>query len=353
MTGTTSSVPVVTMPVATGVVATSSEFRVVSRNVNFFEGESTFASEGQNVGYDRRVRVPMGQLYVFPDGVIDNLGHNEVYFGGEILYVSKDKQDKNRKIFKLNQYGAQYVISGQRTLPGISVSNTDVATAQMKLTIEIHNPRSLLNLYPTRKNTELQNLIDGVISNNVNDGVWSVNPGTYLEQIVNAINPFLDGNGIRIVVSNIALTRTMPRQVDEIIKECRLAEHRLVDKMDGGRFQKRYDDTLNKARIDVLKNDATVTQLEAGESASNGLMDEGDITTFVNNVILTGMPQGIAFFELVKHKIKAAGVNSTKLDKFVGYYAGPQLRRFVNQMLASPTATDLDFSLSVLQYSFT
>lgn len=348
MTHTTSGVPVVAA--TAGIVGGT--FSITARFVNFFAGEATFASEGQNVGFDRRVRVPLGQLYVFPDGVIDNLGHNEIYYGGEILYISKDKQDRNRKIYKLNQYGAQYVVSGQRTLPGISVADTDVATAQMRLTIEIHNPRLLLEMYPDRKNADLQDLVDRVIGNYVNETVWSVNPGRYIEQLVNAVNPVLDGNGIRIVVSNIALTRTMPRQVDEIIKECRLAEHRLIDQMDGGRFQNIYDIALNQSRIEVLKRDVTVTQLEPGEDLRHVLLDEGDITAFVNGVTLVGRLPGEVFFELVKHKVKAVGVDREKLERFVAHYAGPQSRLFVHHMLAGATPTDMDFSLSVLQYSF-
>lgn len=344
MTSSTHEMPVVSGTTAIPVIPSGS-FKVVSRYVNFFESETTFAAEGQNVGFDRRVRVPLGQLYVFPDGVIDNLGHNEVYFGGEIVYISKDKRDRNRKIYKLNQYGAQYVVSGQRTLPGISIAETDVATAQMKLTIEIHNPRLLLEMYPDRKNGALQDIIDGVINNNVRDDVWSARSSEYLRNFIDAINPLLDGNGVRVVVSNVALTRTMPRQVDDIVKECRLAEHRLIDVMDGGRFENQFDITLNAKRIETL-----------GAVPAHACLNRGDITEFVNSVTMNQSAQGLAFFKLVMHKARSKDTDLEEVKKFVTMYSGAHMYHFIEEAIkileSGAGVADLEFSIAVLRSSF-
>ena len=101
---------------------------IVNRNVDFFDTETTFGVEGQPVGFDRRVLVQSGKIYVFIDGMYDSYGHQQVYYEGEMVYVSNAKADVNRKIVILRRRGARIEIAGNCGLSGVTTTAAEMAS---------------------------------------------------------------------------------------------------------------------------------------------------------------------------------------------------------------------------------
>lgn len=340
------------IPVPTpGVASPSGQFAVASRTVNFFATAGTFAQMSNSLGIFswlgmyRSVRVKDGLIYVFSDGIVDNLGNNEVYYQGELTYVGANKSDLQRVIYVLTQYGAQFVIAGQRPLIGISASSADVATAQMNLVFEIVQPKSLLARYAGKLdtlNSDLEFLLEQFIQHTISDEVWGNQPELYLRKVMSMINPHVAGHGIEISLAKSALTRALPHRVNEIIQECRLAEQRLIDVMDGGRFAELTDTTQTAQRIAELRKDP-----------NHGFLDQGDITAFVNTVTLGKTASGRAFFDMFVRKLQSANPDLPAIELFVQHYAGACLTEFVKQYGVHMANTpDWEMSLAVLRNHF-
>jgi hypothetical protein len=335
----------------TGMTPTSGQFAIASRTVNFFATAGTFAQMSNSLGIFswlgmyRSVRVKDGLIYVFSDGMVDNLGNNEVYYQGELTYVGANKSDLQRVIYVLTQYGAQFVIAGQRPLIGISTSSADVATAQMNLAFEVVQPKALLARYAGRLDTlndEIAFLLEQFIQNTISDEVWGNQPELYLRKVMSMINPHVVGHGIEISVAKSALTRSLPHQVNEIIQECRLAEHRLIDVMDGGRFAELIDTTQNAQRIAELRKDP-----------NHSFLDHGDVTAFVNAVTRREAVRGRAFFDMFVHKLRSVNPDLSAIELFVQHYAGACLTEFVKQYgVHMANTTDWEMSLAVLRNHF-
>jgi hypothetical protein len=156
------------------------------------------------------------------------------------------------------------------------------------------------------------------------------------------INPHVVGHGIEISVAKSALTRSLPHQVNEIIQECRLAEHRLIDVMDGGRFAELIDTTQNAQRIAELRKDP-----------NHSFLDHGDVTAFVNAVTRREAVRGRAFFDMFVHKLRSVNPDLSAIELFVQHYAGACLTEFVKQYgVHMANTTDWEMSLAVLRNHF-
>lgn len=333
---------------ATQAPLQGSQFAIASRTVDCFASAKTFAQISNTVGVFsvlgiyRSVRVQNGLIYVFADGVVDNLGNDEVYYQGELIYIGANKSDLARQIYVLKQYGAQFVVAGQRQLLGISTSSADVASAQMNLIFEVVHPKALLARYAGNLddlNTHLEHLLEQFITNVISDEVWGNPTDLYLRKVMGMINPHVVGHGIEISVAKSSLTRSLPRQVNEIVQECRLAEHRLIDVMDGGRFVELLDTMHNSQRIVELRKDPL-----------HNFLDGGDIAAFVNAVTRRESVRGMAFFDMLDRKLRAATPDFAAIELFVQQYAGARLTEFVKQYSANPSPTsDWEMSFSVLR----
>jgi hypothetical protein len=132
------------------VGTTSTNIAITSRDGTVYLGSSTFKNEGSRVGFDRRVRVPLGMIYVFTEGVTNNQGLYETYADGETVYVSSARAEENRPIEKLAKLASRYTISGSRRFNGISMTPADAITVTISLSFEVVNAKLLLTRYVNR-----------------------------------------------------------------------------------------------------------------------------------------------------------------------------------------------------------
>jgi hypothetical protein len=298
---------------------------IVNRNVDFFDTETTFGVEGQPVGFDRRVLVQSGKIYVFIDGMYDSYGHQQVYYEGEMVYVSNAKADVNRKIVILRRRGARIEIAGNCGLSGVTTTAAEMASVNISLTFDLVNPILVLQQYASRLdqiNVGITAVIENALIPHLNDEIWRTPADSFLSHLVTSVNLILNNAGIQIIATEAAIRRSVPDAVNTIVTECRLGEHRLIDMMDGGRFEQLYDPTLNGQRVMELQKDPT-----------HGFLDTGDITTFVNGVTLPNVVRGRTFFEVLMHKAKSNNPDTSAIKFFAAKYAGPMTHAYVDNYL--------------------
>jgi hypothetical protein len=97
--------------------------------------------------------------------------------------------------------------------------------------------------------------IDNALQPYLVDDVWCSPDKLFLNHLVNNVNPVLDNIGIRINLNVATIIRTELKRVKDIVLECRLGEERLIDMMDGGRFESLTDTKLNNQRVKELQKD--------------------------------------------------------------------------------------------------
>lgn len=307
--------------------APSPHISITGRDINLFDSSSKFSDEGhKTLWFDRRIEVPLGKVFVFPQGLVNNIGINEIYSEGEVIYVGGRPNDDNRQIVKLNKRGASYTIFGKRALNGITISPAEIATLSINITFEIASPLHLLRRYAGRVdeiNTQIQQKIDDALLPALTDNMWRVPAQTMANNLVTEVNSSLQSEGLRVDPLTASVQREFPDRVKTIVDECRLAEHILVDMMDGGRYEQQFDPTHNAQRIDELKKDP-----------SHSFLDEGDLTVFVNGVTQPHLPRGRTLLNILVHKVVSANPDVQMIKDFTGKYAGPTTRAFIDAYLS-------------------
>lgn len=314
--------------------ATPAHISITGRDINLFDSSSKFADEGhKTLWFDRRIEVPLGKVFVFPQGIVNNIGINEIYSEGEIIYVGGRPNDDSRQIIKLNKRGASYSIFGKRALKGITMSPAEIATLNISITFEIVSPLHLLRRYAGRIadiNSLLEQKIDDALQPSLIDNMWRVPAQILANNLVTDVNRSLQSEGLRVDPLTASVQREFPERVKTIVEECRLAEHVLIDMMDGGRYEQLFDPAHNAQRIIELQKDP-----------NHSFLDEGDLTAFVNGVTQPHSPRGRTFFDILVHKVKAAHRDVSMIKQFTARYAGPTTHAFMEAYL-NDIATNTD-----------
>jgi len=330
------------------VGTTSTNIAITSRDGTAYLGSSTFKSEGRRVGFDRRVRVPLGMIYVFTEGVTNNQGLYEIYVDGETVYVSAAKAEENRPIEKLARLASRYTISGSRRFHGISMTPADAITVTISLSFEVVNAKLLLMRNVNRlnrMNNEIELAIDNALQPYLTDAVWCSPDESFLNHLINNVNPVLDNIGIRINPNVATIIRTKLNRIEDIVLECRLGEERLIDMMDGGRFESLMDTKLNNQRVKELQ-----------KNPAHGFLDINDITTFVTQITVPNGTRGSSFFDMVIQKLKVVNADVDAVRHFVSIYAGPSTYAFVdfyiNELATTKNIAELEMSYGIIRNKF-
>ena len=321
---------------------------VVSFNGQFYEGETTLGKEQGWAPFDKKISVPLGKVYLFSTATRDHDGFLETYNEGEIVYVSRGKEYEKRQIIKLNRYGARITIALQRQMPGITRTAGDSANFQVAFSFIVSQPYQLIQRYSgrfDRLNDEVRDAISEGMKLLFTDDIWRTPYDILLTNVTLQVNQLVAAYGLQIIPAETVLLREYPRVTRDIVDECRLAEHILIDLMDGGRFEQLYDPTLNANRIVEIQKDPL-----------HAFLNEGDITVFVQNVTQAHVARGKSFFELVIDKLNAADDNATDVQHFVAKYAGPSTASFVHQynekISTHQDVTELTLSADVIRTCF-
>lgn len=329
--------------------APSAHISITGRDINLFDSSSKFADEGQKtLWFDRRIEVPLGKLFVFPQGIVNNIGINEIYSEGEVVYVGGRPNDDNRQIVKLNKRGASYTIFGKRPLNGITMSPAEIATLSISITFEIVSPLHLLRRYAGRVdqiNNLIEQKIDEALQPSLTDNMWRVPAQILANTLVTDVNRSLQSEGLRVDPLTASVHREFPERVKTIVEECRLAEHVLIDMMDGGRYEQLFDPAHNAQRIIELQKDP-----------NHAFLDEGDLTVFVNGVTQPHSPRGRTFLDILIHKVKAAHPDVPMIKHFTATYAGPTTYAFIeaylNDISTNSNVPEWNLSVDVVRNNF-
>jgi hypothetical protein len=321
---------------------------VVSFNGQFYEGETTFGREKGWAPFDKKISVPLGKVYLFSTATRDHDGFVETYNEGEIVYVSRSKENNSRQIIKLNRYGARITVALQRQMPGITRTVGDSANFQVALSFVVSQPYQLIQRYNgrlDRLNDEVRDAISEGMKLLFTDDVWRTPYDILLTNVTLQVNQLVAAYGLQVIPAETSLIREYPRVTRDIVDECRLAEHILIDLMDGGRFEHLYDPTLNANRI-----------IEIQKNPLHGFLNEGDITVFVQNVTQSHVARGKSFFELIIDKLNAADDNAADVQHFVAKYAGPATASFVHmyneKITTHQDVSELSLSADVIRTNF-
>jgi hypothetical protein len=321
---------------------------IVSYTGKFYEGETTFGKEKGWAPFDSKISVPIGKVYLMTTSTTDHDGFSEVYTEGEIVYVSAGKANNDRKILMLNRYGSRIMISLQRQMPGITRAVGDIASIQLSMSFIVVDPYQLVKRYAGRYdqlNVEVEKAICDSMLLLFNDDVWRVSYANLLTNVTREVNQIVSPYGLQVIPTDTVLIRNSPRIVTEIVDECRLAEHMLIDIMDGGRFEPLYDPTKNSSRI-----------VEMQRNPLHRFLNEGDITVFVQNVTLAHAVRGRAFFDMMIDKLISDEDNAPEIQHFVARYAGPATAGFVHtyneKMQHHTDVSELSLSTDVIRTSF-
>lgn len=340
-TGMTTGMQIPTTP--------SAHISITARDINLFDSASKFADEGhKTLWFDRRIEVPLGKIFVFPQGIVNNIGINEIYSEGEIIYVGGRPNDDNRQIIKLNKRSASYAVFGKRPLNGITVSPTEIATLSINVTFEIASPLHLLRRYSGRLehiNTLIEQKIDDALQPSLTDIMWCEPAQLLAKNLITDVNRSLQSEGLRVDPLTASVKREFPQRVRTIVEECRLAEHVLIDMMDGGRYEQLFDPAHNAQRITELQKDP-----------NHSFLDEGDLTAFVNGVTQLHSPRGRTLFDILVHKVKATHPQVQMIKDFTAKYAGPTAHAFIDAYLhdiaSHSNVPEWNLSVDVIRNNF-
>jgi hypothetical protein len=194
-------------------------------------------------------------------------------------------------------------------------------------------------------NAEVEKAITDGLLRLFTDDVWRRMHDLLLTEVTQQVNQIVAAFGLRVIPTDTALIRDYPRIVTDIVDECRLAEHILIDLMDGGRFEPLYDPTLNAKRIEEL-----------GRDPLHSFLNAGDKTVFVQNVTQSHATRGKSFFELVIDKLNSAEENGAEVQQFVAKYAGPSTASFIHhyneKIMTHQDITELTLSADVVRMKF-
>ncbi len=203
---------------------------------NFSIGRtSTIGGEGRVVYAGRKIVVEPGLIYVFMTGIMDQQGLQEIYRGGEIIYISDTADMQARKYVALNEQVAELTIVGERDILGVT-SASDKATIMVRVKLTVKDPLKLANLvlHDNDANTALQARVESAVLHNIEStlAIWSQPEHELINIITTDINKLVESSGLMLLHANTSVQRTMPRTLLAIQAEARRADLRLIEATD-------------------------------------------------------------------------------------------------------------------------
>ena len=196
---------------------------------------SNLGGEGRVVYAGRKIVVEPGLIYVFMTGIMDQQGLQEIYRGGEIIYISDTADMQARKYVALNEQVAELTIVGERDILGVT-SASDKATIMVRVKLTVKDPLKLANLvlHDNDANTALQARVESAVLHNIENtlAIWSQPEHELINIITTDINKLVAGSGLMLLHANTSVQRTMPRTLSAIQAEARRADLRLIEATD-------------------------------------------------------------------------------------------------------------------------
>jgi organic radical activating enzyme len=191
----------------------------------------------------------------------------------------------------------------------------------------------------------IEQKIDDALTPALTDNMWRVPAQILANNLVTDVNRSLQSEGLRVDPLTASVQREFPDRVKTIVEECRLAEHVLIDMMDGGRYEQLFDPTHNAQRIIELQKDP-----------NHAFLDEGDLTVFVNGVTQPHSPRGRTFLDILVHKVKSAHPDVAMIKHFTATYAGPTTYAFIEAYLTdiatNSNVPEWNLSVDVIRNNF-
>ncbi len=207
-------------------------FSVSNSSFNVVAKATNIGGEGRPGYAGRKIVVEPGQIYVFMTGIMDQNGLHETYRGGEIIYVSDTADMKSRKFVALNERAAELTIVGERNILGITTSS-DKATITVRLSLTVKDPVRLATLYNSASDfdNDLRVKVESAVLYYIENtlAIWSQPEHELINIIATRINTQVENYGLTLLHANTLVQRTMPKALDAVQAEARMADLRLLE----------------------------------------------------------------------------------------------------------------------------
>jgi hypothetical protein len=247
------------------------------------------------------INVPMGEVYVFGNQSIDDVGFPEVYIGGEV--VSSKNKDKSSMVATLFEAPGEICCIANQWLAGISISKDDPAKTSIRLPIRLHDPRMTLIAsrgswlsQDGRKNMnhdiheQLRDQFQEILTDPIQ--IWSSEKQIIKEKIHMALYKYLESWGLRIIPELVSIVRQYPKNLYEIVLQFDKAEQFILDMADkDGREEVLYQSGLTNDEL---------TYIQAASQQSKGI-------------------SGAGLFHIIKDKVSSYSEKSEPREKIIDW----------------------------------
>lgn len=206
-------------------------------NINILVRDTQVGSEGRAAFWGRKIAVEPGSMYVFTTGLRNTPGAQEVIRGGEIVYVSDEKDMLSRRIIVINENAGRINIHCQRAIPGLSAAQEDNAVFSLTIDLEVEVPMMLVQRFASQLaqiDAQVKGEVEGNLLHFIQQtlAIWSQPDEGVMRIVHQAVNQIVGQMGLNLRYENIKIVRKFPDRMAQLHAECYFADMRLIEQFE-------------------------------------------------------------------------------------------------------------------------